>query len=101
MNSNGDNKATIDCPACQQRFSAEMPTAITVNTPTFSQIIAVHSKVIRCPNSKCAQPMVFALAGGQLQWMPSVITEEVAHQVTGSKLIAPFPSLPPMLRRVN
>lgn len=91
MKPNGDNKAVIDCPVCKQRFSAELPTPTTINTPTFSAMVAPHEKIIRCPNNKCAQPMTFALVSASINWAACAITPEVAEQMSGSRIIQASP----------
>lgn len=79
-----DNKFTIDCPHCGQRFSVTIPKGETVNTGRFSAVVVTHEKPIRCI---CGGSCVLGIQGHRLAWAIMPISEQQAAQLDGSKII--------------
>ena len=82
---NGNNSHTIDCPACQQRFSKQMPKPIIQNLPNYSSAIATHEDTVKCP--KCGQAFIWLIEGCKLAWGAQPISEEQRRQIEGSDII--------------
>lgn len=98
MNENGNGKAPITCPACNQRFSAAPPVLDPpMNMLRFSAVVATHEKPIRCPNAKCGQYFVFIAQAVEISWQPLPITAEQAATLVESKIIIPSLDFAPRL----
>lgn len=83
-----NERTVIDCPKCKQRFSVEMPVITTINTPTFSQMIAPHT-IFFCQNAKCAAPLSLALVGAQVNWQVTIVDESAIPN-----RVIPFAQMP-------
>lgn len=86
MSNNGNNKLTLDCPHCKQRFSVPVPKLERVNTGRASIVVVTHEKPIRCV---CAGAIVLAIEAAQLAWVAMPITDQQAAQIEGSNIIKP------------
>ena len=86
MSNNGDNKFTIDCPHCGQRFSVTVPKAELWNTGKLSAVAVTHEKPVKCI---CGGACVLAIQGAQISWAIVPITEQQATKLDGSQIIVP------------
>lgn len=86
MSANGNNKTVITCPHCKQRFSVTMPQASIFNDLRIATLVAPHEKPIRCICGKYSIPV---LAGAEMTWQISPITDEQAATLTDSSIIIP------------
>lgn len=82
---NGSNKHVIDCSACQQRFSMEMPQFVCANFPKTSVATAPHEKLVICP--KCGQAYFWAIESLMTKWGVVPVSEEDRRQIEGSNII--------------
>lgn len=83
---NGNNSITIDCVACQQRFSVKAPKRVVINTPTFSTMTVIHEKMIICP--KCGQAFCLMIGEVQNAWGVKPLSDEERRQIEGTSLIS-------------
>lgn len=74
--SDTDNKMLIECPHCQQRFSAEMPICEIVNTENFSMMAAHHPVLTTCPNNLCRQTFRLAISELRTGWVAQPVKRE-------------------------
>jgi hypothetical protein len=86
MSANGNGKATIDCPACKQRFGVNLPVPEITNSLKASIVVATHEKPVKC---LCGQAFVPVIAGIQTQWEIQPISAEQAAMLEGSRIIEP------------
>lgn len=90
MNNNGDSsKLQIQCPVCNQVFTAKLPRAELFNNVLSSGIVAPHERFQKCQNSKCGQAFVLVITGAQLEWNAQAVPPEIVEQVEGTKIITP------------
>jgi transcription elongation factor Elf1 len=86
MNNNGNNKHTIDCTACQQRFSAKMPKIEILNGGHSSVITGVHEQTVKCP--KCGQAFLWCItSASRISWGVTPIAEEYRRRLEGTDII--------------
>lgn len=96
MTTNGDNKAMLTCPKCNQRFSATPPQPDQpMNALKFTVVVATHEKPIRCPG--CKAHSIWVATEVQVVWSTLPITDEVAATLVESKIIIPPLGLVPRL----
>lgn len=86
MSANGDNKATIDCPSCKQRFSTPMPKTGVMNDLRCSVAFGTHEKPVRCI---CGKYSVFVATSAEIAWAVIPISDEQAAQLQDSSIIVP------------
>ena len=86
---NDTPRIPMKCPACNQSWSIFMPRAEIANNPQTSVIAVAHSKAERCPNSKCRQPFIIAIAGAQIQYQVIPVEEAVVEQIEGTRIVKP------------
>lgn len=90
MSNNGNEKQTVDCPLCKQRFSIKLPVPDQpVNMLKWSSVVATHEKPVRCPNAKCAKYFVHVVVQAQLAWALTAITDEQAATLVESTIVIP------------
>lgn len=90
MNQNGNDKFTINCPHCGQRFSVTVPKTEVINTPKVSIAVTTHDKPVRCI---CGGSCVVVIQTIQTAWGIVPLTEEQVAKITDSKIIVPPMSL--------
>lgn len=83
----GAETLTIDCPACQQRFSKSLPQFTRDAHTTYTSLVATHEKMIICP--KCGQAMKWVLQGVAFNWTFTAVSEDERRQTEGTSLILP------------
>lgn len=88
MPNNGNNKFTLDCPHCKQRFSVPTPQTEILNTPKVSMAVTTHEKPIKCI---CGGSCVFVIQNFQAAWGIVPLTEQQAQALEGSTIIVPPP----------
>lgn len=87
---NGDNKIPIECVRCKQRFSAPMPPIEVSNNLRTSMVIAVHERLIHCPNNKCRQAYTYVFAPQyQVVVGAQAVNDDAVAAIEGSKIIKP------------
>lgn len=86
---NDTPRIPMQCSACAQRWSLNMPRAEIANNPQTSVISVAHEKVVRCISSKCRQPFIIAIAGAQIQYQVIPVEESVAEQIEGTRIVKP------------
>lgn len=92
MSANGgpeEGKLKITCPACKQVFSVPLPPPEISNNFRCSVVSVAHDRLIRCINTKCAQPFVMIVQGAQLMMNVQPVGDEVVAQLEGSRIIKP------------
>jgi hypothetical protein len=90
MSQNGTNKAQITCPKCGQVFSASPPVPEEpMNALKFTTVIALHTKPIKCGNSRCDGAFIWVAGTVQVAWNILPITPEQADSMSESRLVLP------------
>lgn len=83
LNGNGSEpKLTIDCPKCNQRFSAKLPRPDIINGHRVSVITAAHEQPVRCI---CGQQFIFGMTDAQIGWAVQPVQTE-APRITVPQL---------------
>lgn len=87
---NGDNRMTVTCPHCNQRFSIPIPHTAVFNDIRSSSAVAAHEKPIRCICGKYSAPVIVSL---QISWNVLPLTDEQAAALEPSRIVVPDKTL--------
>jgi hypothetical protein len=86
MSANGNNKLTIDCPHCNQRFSVIVSKTEIFNSAKVSMAVTTHEKPIKCI---CGGSCVLVAQQIQTAWGIVPLTEQQVAALEGSPIILP------------
>jgi uncharacterized Zn-finger protein len=82
-----DNKFSITCPKCGQKFSVTAPVPAVMNDLRCSGVVAPHEKPVRCVG--CGQEYGFAAVTGAIDWDIFPLNDQQSEYLRGSKIITP------------
>lgn len=86
MTTNSDNRMTITCPHCNQRFSVDIPPTSIFNDIRSSSTVSPHEKPVKCICGKYSAAVIVSV---QINWNVLPITDEQAAALEPKRIVVP------------